>query len=1053
MRKTSFLLFLSLFFWFTPHAVHSQQPLQQINPENTWKTALDLFEKEKYAAAQQYFQLVQKDISNVSDFRYRDCIYYDAFCALKLFNKDATIKFEHFIETYPTDSRINRINFLLGHYYYGRKKFAKALPYFKKVDSDGLNISEKSEYHYSYGYCLFVENQLKEARDQFNFNANNNDPFLYPATYYLAFIDYTDKNYDQALKGFSSLKKAPGFSDLVPYHMAQIYFMQKKYDQVIELVNPVFDETPDKYKTEMARILAQSYFSIGEYPLAEPYFVIYFDQGSGFSREDYYAHGYTLYQNQKCDEAVPLFKQVLSVNDTLSQIAVYTMGACYSKLDQLKKAQVAFASASKYDFNRTVKEDALLNYARISYQLSFDPYDEAIQAFENYLETFPNAERKDEAYLFLLEVYLKTKNYNAALQVIEKIKNPNAQVENAYQLSVFNLGIESLSLENLDEALRYMKWVERYNFNQLLLADALYWQADILYQQKNYRGAIEKYDAFFTHPGHEKSAHINRARYGMAYAYYQLKQLNPAELSFQAFIDVSNDKKRLADAYLRMGDIMFFRKAYQNAIASYNQALSFSDRDRDYAIYQKAMAFGYLDQVEAKIDFLNKLVQDFPQTEYKTQAYYELGNAYFETANYPLAIKNYAAIESLPSGNWLLPEARLKTGLVYIRTGKNKEASGIFQKIITDFPQSDQAAEALLSLRTVDLNAFNQLARTYTYDLISEEDIDAANYEEAESEYLDENYASAIPLFIQYTDSFPSGRFRQNAWYYLTDSYLHLNQKESALEVLKNLILIEKGVYYEPSVEMAAKIADDLDQPIKAYDYYQKLYTITSNDLKRLETEEKLIQLGFLLKDYPQVMHYCQNLRKNSKSSPKQKQKAWLIQIKSLINNDQKPEAILVMDSVDTEVMDENGAELAYLKAEWMFEQAKYEAAEDALFHFLQNYSSYPDWRAKGFILLGDVYLKMNDPFQAKATWQSVVDHHQGEDLRKMAQQKLDALDQQVESPLPVKDTVELEFNPQTGLLTDGPPSDTLVTDSLPRINSETLTPAIDSLKTNNNHD
>ena len=52
-----------------------------------------------------------------------------------------------------------------------------------------------------------------------------------------------------------------------------------------------------------------------------------------------------------------------------------------------------------YDLNKdpNVTEDALFNYAKLAYELSFDPYNEAIIALRDYLKAFPDSPRHDEA--------------------------------------------------------------------------------------------------------------------------------------------------------------------------------------------------------------------------------------------------------------------------------------------------------------------------------------------------------------------------------------------------------------------------------------------------------------------------------------------------------------------------------------------------------------------------------------------------------------------------------------------------------------------------------
>ena len=51
---------------------------------------------------------------------------------------------------------------------------------------------------------------------------------------------------------------------------------------------------------------------------------------------------------------------------------------------------------------------------------------------------------------------------------------------------------------------------------------------------------------------------------------------------------------------------------------------------------------------------------------------------------------------------------------------------------------------------------------------------------------------------------------------------------------------------------------------------------------------------------------------------------------------------------------------------------------------------SYDWWVTKAYILLGDVYFRQKDYFNAKATFQSVVDNSLNAELKAEAQTKLD---------------------------------------------------------------
>jgi tetratricopeptide (TPR) repeat protein len=64
--------------------------------------------------------------------------------------------------------------------------------------------------------------------------------------------------------------------------------------------------------------------------------------------------------------------------------------------------------------------------------------------------------------------------------------------------------------------------------------------------------------------------------------------------------------------------------------------------------------------------------------------------------------------------------------------------------------------------------------------------------------------------------------------------------------------------------------------------------------------------------------------------------------------------------------------------------------AEKAGFEVINKSGSYEYWVTKAYILLGDVFFRQKDYFNAKATFQSIVENSLNAELKAEAQKKLD---------------------------------------------------------------
>ena len=58
-----------------------------------------------------------------------------------------------------------------------------------------------------------------------------------------------------------------------------------------------------------------------------------------------------------------------------------------------------------------------------------------------------------------------------------------------------------------------------------------------------------------------------------------------------------------------------------------------------------------------------------------------------------------------------------------------------------------------------------------------------------------------------------------------------------------------------------------------------------------------------------------------------------------------------------------------------LFDKAKYEQAEQNIFTLVSDYSSYDEWKFKGFLLLVRTYIGSDDLFQARATAESILEN------------------------------------------------------------------------------
>ena len=135
---------------------------------------MQLYENQKYGAAQHFFDKVVETHKDPNSLARVDAEYYSAICAIELFNKDAELLLKQFIEKHPESPHKRTAYFNLGKYNYRKKKYKEAIEYFWAVDIYDLTADEKAELYFKRGYSYFELSEKNET-EKLNSVIVNND--------------------------------------------------------------------------------------------------------------------------------------------------------------------------------------------------------------------------------------------------------------------------------------------------------------------------------------------------------------------------------------------------------------------------------------------------------------------------------------------------------------------------------------------------------------------------------------------------------------------------------------------------------------------------------------------------------------------------------------------------------------------------------------------------------------------------------------------------------------------------------------------------------------
>ncbi|MBI1268392.1 MAG: tetratricopeptide repeat protein [Cryomorphaceae bacterium] len=971
---------LTLMMMFTAIAGMSQKTATFSAPDAIYREALDLFDKEKFAAAQSKFEITLERQTDKNTELSINAEYYSALCALYLYHKDAEYRLENFVGHHPESPWVKKVYYELAAYNYLRKRYSKALEWFAFTNPKDLNGAARTEYYFKRGHSYFEQGQLAEARQDFAEVKDDEGEFGKPALYYYSHILYTENQYQTAMDGFRKLENDPNFKPVVPYYISQILYKQGRYNEMLAYAPALMDSantTGVKRLPEIARLIGDAYYRESKYTEALPYLERYHAETpkAERSREDFFQLGYCYYQTGDYEAALENLSEASKEDDLLAQSATYHMADCYLKLDKKNYARTAFKEASELEHSIEIKEDALFNYAKLSFELSFNPFHEAITAFETYLETYPNSARHDEAYEFLLSVYMKTKAYDKALVSLDKIQNKDTRTKEAYQFVAFNRGVELFQAGRDEEAMTYFDKVATYPVNAALNAEALFWKAELAYRLKDNPRAVSLYNAFLQEPGGYQSSFYNDANYGIGYALFHDKKYSSAAASFRKYLTAFSgaDYKKKNDALLRTADCYYVSKDYDQALNYYNQAIALDQPMKDYALYQKGLCYGLKGEEQKEIDILKKLIDEEVDSRYTVDAKFQLAKTYLSMDKRNDAMQWYENILREHPNSPYVKYSLVDLCLINVKTGNNARVLELWNRIKTDYPNDKVVIDAFNVVEDV-LVEEGRLDELPSNLGLTSADIEEKVYAAAADFAITGDCTKAIPKLEEYLRKYSPAIFGVPANYYLGNCYFEQGKKDLALNCFNFVISQQVSDFTESSLVAAATINYNNKNYSQALNHYMELETVAILKSNVLEAQIGQMRCHYLMGEMGYAKEYADKVIANENTPDDIKLTAYLWRGKILKNDLDYDNAYKDFAEVNKK-KGSRGAEAKYYMSEIAYLKKAYPAAETEIFQLIENYASFEEWKFKGFLLLSDVYIGLEDYFQARATLNTIIDN------------------------------------------------------------------------------
>jgi len=534
-------------------------------------------------------------------------------------------------------------------------------------------------------------------------------------------------------------------------------------------------------------------------------------------------------------------------------------------------------------------------------------------------------------------------------------------------------------MRNMPKALPYFEQ-GKYAIESSIKALSFYWCAETNYRLGNYQKSIDDF-INFKKIASKESEEFQLVDYNLGYGYFKLKQYSTSAKVFQDFINTKQkDLSLVDDATIRMGDSFFAIKEYRKSIDAYKKVLDQLGNSSDYAQYQIAMCFGFLERNTTKITELESLLDNFNLSNFRDDALFQLGNTYSSLKETKKAHQAYKILfQDFPKSSYI-PRALLRDGLLFYNDDENKKALKNYQEIVSNYPNSVEAREAVTNAKNVyiDLGTVDEYAlwvQGISFVNITNEEIDNTTYQSAENKFLESDTPLAIKGFKKYIETFPNGLHALQANFYLAQLLVNEELYEESMKHYQYVISLPQSEFSEEALNKLSQILLEKEDLESAIPLLERLEQEANLILNIIYAQSNLMKGYYKLQDYTKSVIYAEKILLQDKIDATVEYDAKIIIARSAFQTEDYIKAEEFYTEVERNANGELKAEALYYSAYFTNKKKEYDVSNKIIQTITSDFSTYKYWGAKSFIIMAKNYyaLEDSDPYQATYILENII--------------------------------------------------------------------------------
>lgn len=681
----------------------------------------------------------------------------------------------------------------------------KEISWFIKKSKQAQEYGREAYENYEKGYLDYKKGNFEEAINYFKTSIFSNSEFKEPH-YYLALSYYEIGDLDNSISQWKEViridpfdnsakhflnnyleEKEYGRETLKHFNAGYDYYLKGEYDRAIEEFNKSLNYNPEFEKAR--QFLSRSYYQLNQmdkYREERKKATELKVNGGEENAEEYYKLGYEFYSLKDYTVAIEELKKALTIKSDYPS-ARYLLAESYFQQKEYKLAQV--------EYDRVVTDSAINEYTddalwgsgwcyylleeyeeaarRFSKLLNDFPdsdlalqvrhklgksyfrgnnYPETIKVYQEFLEKYPEyqGEEIEEVYYLLGQAYFRSGKYAEAEEIFKNILSLFPGFELTSEVKYYN-GLSLFKQNKYEEAIVQLKdLISEAEIEDRKKEEAQYLLARCWLNLQEYSKAIDNLESLKRFE--VEGSLLEKVSFDLGLAYSRQGDKEKAILEFQEFIEKYPQSELIKSAHFELGKDLYDLKKYKLAL------LELMKTSTDEALYLRGKASKELEDQEGEITAFEELRERYPRSNFSEEAYFVLGNNYYNQKRYKEAIEEFDKILQFFPQSFLLSESNYWMGWSYFKLTNYKKASEYFNKVEEDKENINLGQRAKFMV--------------------------------AESWYNIKDYQKAREAYKKFIEMYPEGDFSVNAQYAIAWTYLENKEYETSVEEFKKLINI-----------------------------------------------------------------------------------------------------------------------------------------------------------------------------------------------------------------------------------------------------------------------